>query len=121
MQSSAQVITQRTALMSTMGPAPSAANRRELDAMVHEKLDAAMESATAMASKASQVGGTAAADFAQRMLAGYATLWSWPMKGSSLTYVPLRGSRTAAAAIVDAGLGPYRRRSNKNAKRLRNK
>jgi hypothetical protein len=118
MQASAQVIAQRSALMGTMGASPSAADRRELSTMVQEKSDAAAESATAMARKATQVYGVAAMDLGQRMTKNYAMLWGWPV-GSTKALAPLKGSRKAAAAVVDAGLEPYRRRSTKNASRLR--
>jgi len=118
MQASAQVIAQRSTLMGTMGATPSAADRRELHTMFQEKSDAAAESATAMAWKASQVYGVAAMDLGQRMTMNYAKLWGWPVANTK-TFAPLKGSRKAAAAIVDAGLEPYRRRSTKNAARLR--
>jgi hypothetical protein len=118
MQASAHVIARRSALIGTMGATPSAADRRELHSMVQEKSDAAAESATAMAWKATQVYGVAAMDLGQRMTMNYAKLWGWPVANTK-AMAPLKGSRTAAAAIVDAGLEPYRRRSTKNAARLR--
>jgi hypothetical protein len=117
MQASAYVIAQRTTVMGTMGLSPSTADRRELRTMVQEKSDAVMESATAMAWKASRVYGVTPMDLAQRMAMSYATLWGWPYS-SAKALAPLKGSRTAAAAIVNAGLEPYRRRSKKNAARL---
>lgn len=118
MQASAHVISRRSALMSKPGTSQSAADRREIRGMVQEKSDAAAESATAMAWKTTEICHAAVMDLGQRMAMNYAKLWSWPVV-STQALIPLKGARTAAAAIADAGLEPYRRRATRNAARLR--
>jgi hypothetical protein len=118
MQASAHVISRRSMLMSKPGKSQSAADRREIRGMVQEKYDAAAESASAMAWKTTEISHAAVMDLGQRMATNYARLWGCPMN-SAQALLPLKGVRTAAAAITDTGLEPYRRRAIRNAARMR--
>lgn len=109
---SAEVVLRRSAQIGGMGHPPSAADQRELNTMVTEKVAAAQQSATAMMMSASAT----ASQFWWNQWMASAGLGR--RKPASLSDIAAGASRSSATMLA-AGLQPYRQRAMSNAKRLR--
>ena len=106
-----QVIAHRLARMAVAGPSPSARDRAEFRRMGAEKLAAAHEAWTAMATRASLENQKLALEWMQ------AVWFPWMRPTPTVRSVSRRLS-TAAAGILGQGMSPVRRRAVANAKRL---
>jgi hypothetical protein len=133
MLASAQVIHHRTGLMAAAGATPSARDRREFALMGQEKIEAGVESASAIAAQmmtlnpllgpraykhmvtgAAAVMALAASRTAGQAVARHAKLVR-TMTQSAATTAQLAG---AAARLAQRGLKPIHSRATANAKRL---
>jgi hypothetical protein len=133
MLASAQVIHHRTSRMAAAGVTPSARDRREFALMGQEKIEAGVESASAIAAQlmtlnpllgprafkhmitgAAAVMSLAASRTAGQAMARHAKLVR-TMTQSAATTAQLSG---AAARLAQRGLKPIHSRATANAKRL---
>lgn len=135
MSASAQVIGHRTARMALAGPAPSQRDRHEFNLMGQEKMEAATESAHAMAIRMMRLHQDVASLAVQHMLDGAANLMSVVSSSSlhqsghrqsKLAHDTMRNSVEAVsqfnaslANIAQTGLHPIHARATANAKRLK--
>lgn len=133
MLASAQVIQHRTSRIAEAGATPSARDRREFALMRQEKIEAGVESASAMAAQmmamnpllgprafkhlmtgAAAVMSLAASRTVSQAMARHAKLVRTMMQ-STATTAQLSG---AAARLTQRGLKPIHSRATANAKRL---
>lgn len=135
MLASAQVITHRTDRMRTAGSSPNAVDRQEFSLMKQEKVDAAFESAQAMALESVFASQRYAAFAFGQFFAGMPALLSLALPGTArqVSERRVRLVRTAVqrsalsvnklssetGKIVQKGLTPIRKRATANAKRLK--
>jgi hypothetical protein len=133
MLASAQVIHQRTGRMAAAGTKPSARDRREFVLMGQEKIEAGVESASAVAAQMMTMNRLLGAQAVKHMMAGTATVVSLAasrtagqamarqakllrtMTQSAATTARLSG---VAARLAQRGLKPIHSRATANAKRL---
>jgi hypothetical protein len=116
---SGEVIARRSQRMSAMGANPDAADRREMNRMVDEKVSAASESVQAMSMRAAglyQASMVQWFDLANRQAAALLGIGSPPRASVDAA---ARKTMRAAAQITTAGLAPFHRHATGNAKRLR--
>ena len=134
MLASAQVIRHRTSRMAAAGATPSARDRREFALMGQEKIEAGVESASAMAAQMMAMNPLLGARAVKHMMRGMAAVMSLAasrtagqamtrhaklvrtMTQSAATTAQLSG---AAARLAQRGLKPIHSRATANAKRLR--
>jgi hypothetical protein len=135
MFASAQVITHRTGRMRTAGSSPSAIDKQEFSLMKQEKVDAALESAQAMAWESIFAGQRYAAFALGQFFGAMPALFSLALPGTArqvsdrrIRLVRSTLQRSAVSAnklsaetgkIVQRGLTPIRKRATANAKRLK--
>lgn len=112
LSASAEVVLRRSAQISGMSNPPSAADQRELNTMVTEKVAAAQQSATAIMMSASS---TASRFWWNQWMASVGLGDRQP---ASLAGIVASMSHSSATMLT-AGLQPYRQRAMSNAKRLR--
>ena len=105
-----QVIAHRVARMASAGTSPSARDQAEFHRMGIEKITAASEAWTAMATQAFLENQKFALSFMQ-------SLW-FPWMRRPTVNSASRQLNKAAEAILGKGLAPVRRRAVANAKRL---
>lgn len=112
LSATAEVVLRRSVQISGMSNPPSAADQKELNAMVTEKMAAAQQSATAMVMSASST--------ASRF---WLNQWMAAASGRQAASLPkaIASASHASASMLTAGLQPYRQRAMSNAKRLRNR
>ena len=133
MLASAQVIHHRTSRMAGAGATPSARDSREFALMGQEKIDAGVESASAMAAHMMTMNPLLGPRAFKHMMAGAAAVMSLAasrtpsqaiarhaklvrtLTDSAATTAQLSG---AAARLAQRGLKPIRSRATANAKRL---
>jgi hypothetical protein len=133
MLASAQVIHHRTGRMAAVGAAPSARDRREFALMGQEKIEAGVESASAMAAQMMTMNPLLRTRAVKHMMRGMAAVMSLAasrtacqamarhaklvrtMTQSAATTAQLSG---AAARLAQHGLKPIHSRATSNAKRL---
>ena len=133
MLASAQVIHHRTGRMAAAGATPSARDRREFALMGREKLEAGVESASAMARQMMTMNPLLGPRAFEHMMAGAAAVMSLAashtpgqalarhaklvraMTQSAATATQLSG---AAGRLAQHGLKPIHSRATANAKRL---
>jgi hypothetical protein len=133
MLASAQVIHHRTGRMAAAGATPSARDRREFALMGQEKIEAGVESASAMAAQMMMMNPLLGARAVKHMMTGAAAVMSLAasrtagqaiarraklvrtMTQSAATTAQLSG---AAARLAQRGLKPIHSRATANAKRL---
>ena len=130
---SAQVIAHRTARMAAAGPMPNARDRQEFTRMGQEKVEAATESARAIAAHWTTMNMTFGARAFGHMATGAAALMSLAASRSvgqsitrqaELTETLTRSAMTASelsgstARLARRGLKPIQARATANAKRL---
>ena len=133
MLASAQVVQHRTGRMAAAGAMPSARDRREFALMGQEKIEAGVESASAMASQMTTMNPWLGALAVKHMMTGAAAVMSLAasrtarqamvrraklvrtMTQSAATTAQLSG---AAARLAQRGLKPIHSRATANAKRL---
>jgi hypothetical protein len=133
MLASAQVIHHRTGRMAAAGPDPSARDRREFARMGQEKIEAAAESARAMATQAMTIDPRLGVRAASQMMTTAAALMSLAASRTAgqamarqlaLVRAMTQSAPTAvqmsvcAARIARRGLAPVHSRATANAKRL---
>lgn len=114
---SAEVIAQRSQQMASMGATPSAADRRELQRMVDEKVSAVGESAQAMGRQA--VALMLASTTQWMNMAHAQTLAMLGSGRAPSAKAGMAAAMRASVAMADAGLKPFHRRATANASRLR--
>jgi len=130
---SAQVIAHRTTHMTAVGPMPNARNRQEFTRMRQEKIEAATESARAIAAHLTLMNLKFGARAFRHMVAGTAALMSLAtsrsvgqsitrqaklvetISRSAITACELYGS---TARLAGRGLKPIHARATANARRL---
>ena len=116
LRASGEVIALRSQRMASSGAMPSAADRREIQRMVDEKLSAARESMLAMSTRAAQLvtGSTMQwfGDIARQ------SAWMFGI-AAPVAADPATTVSDAVGQIASAGLAPYHRRATGNVKRLR--
>jgi hypothetical protein len=105
-----QVIAHRMARMAAAGTSPSARDRAEFHRMGIEKIAAASEAWTAMATQAVLENQKIALNFMQ-------SLWFPWMRATPKSFS--RQLHRAGANILGEGMAPVRRRAVANARRLR--
>ena len=133
MLASAQVIHHRTGRMAAAGVTPSARDRREFALMGQEKIEAGVESASAMAAQMMTMNPFLGAQAVTHMMRGAAAVMSLAasrtvgqamsrhanlvraMTQSATTTANLSG---ATARVAQRGLKPIHSRATANAKRL---
>lgn len=134
---SAQVIHHRTNRLAQSGVSPNARDRREFTRMGQEKIEAATESAQAMAARMvtlnTQMGATAfrqmlngmgelmsmlASPAAALSAKGQAELLRDAVNNSARVASQLSGSMAQVAHVAQQGLKPIHSRATGNAKRL---
>jgi hypothetical protein len=130
---SAQVIARRTTRMAAAGPMPNARNRQEFTRMGEEKIEAATESARAIAAHLTTMNLEVGARAFRHMLTGTAALMSLAASrsvGQSITRQAklaqtLSRSAITASELFDStarlarrGLKPIHARATANARRL---
>ena len=133
MLASAQVIQHRTGRMAVAGAKPSARDRHEFALMGQEKIEAGIESASAMAAQAMAMNPLLGTRAVKNMMTGAAALMSLAtsqtasqamarhakvvriMAQSAGTTAQVSG---AAARLAQQGLKPIHSRATANAKRL---
>ena len=133
MLASARVVQHRTGRMAAAGAKPSARDRREFALMGHEKIEAGVESASAMAVQMVAMNPLLGARAAKNMMTAAAAVMSLAtsqtasqamarhakvvriMAESAGTGAQLSG---AAARLAQHGLKPIHSRATANAKRL---
>ena len=106
-----QVIAHRVARMASAGTSPSARDRAEFHRMGIEKIAAANEAWTAMATQAFLENQKLALPFMQ-------SLWFPWIRPTPTAKSVSRQLNRAAVRILDEGMAPVRRRTAANAKRL---
>ena len=106
-----QVIAHRMARMAAAGPSPSARDRAEFHRMGIEKVAAAQEAWTAMATQAVLENQKLALSFMQ-------SLWFPWMRPTPTAKSVSRQLNRAAAGVLGKGMAPMRRRAVANAERL---
>jgi hypothetical protein len=136
MLASAQVIHHRLGRIAAAGPTPNARDRRELALMTQEKMEAAIESAYAVATQmvamnpllGAQVaahmmrGATAVMSLAASRTAGQAIARQAKLIRTMMEAAPAATQLSGAAArVVRRGLNPIHSRATENAKRLSSK
>ena len=135
MFASSQVIAHRTDRMRTAGSSPNAVDRQEFSLMKQEKVDAAFESAQAMALESVFASQRYAAFAFGQFFTGMPALLSLALPGTArqvserrVRLVRSTVNRSALAAnklstatgkIVQKGLTPFGKRATANAKRLK--
>jgi hypothetical protein len=134
MLASAQVIGHRTGRIAAAGPQPSARDRREFARMSHEKIEATVESAQAMAMQLSAMntrcgmqafanlaaGATALASLAASRSVGQAfTRHATLLRALGQPAMSASQLSNGMAALVRSGLEPIHARAAANARRLR--
>lgn len=130
---SAQVITHRTTRMAAAGPTPDARDRQEFARMGQEKVEAATESARAIAAHLATVNLKLGARAFRHMTTGTAALMSLAASRSvgqsmarqaKLAKTLSRSAKTAfelsgsTARLAGRGLRPIHARATANARRL---
>lgn len=133
MLASTQVIHHRTIRMAAVGAAPSGRDRREFVLMGQEKIEAGVESASAMAAQMMTMNPLLGARAVEHMMRAMAAVMSVAasrtpgqamarhaklvrtMTQSAATTAQLSG---AAARLAQRGLQPIHSRARSNAKRL---
>lgn len=133
MLASAQVVHHRTSRIAAAGATPSARDRREFALMGQEKIEAAVESASAMAAQMMRMNPLLGPRAFGRMMAGAAAVMSLAasrtagqamarhaklvrtMRESATTTAQLSG---ATARLAQRGLKPIHARATANARRL---
>ena len=133
MLASAQVISHRTSRMSKTGPTPNARDRREFALMGHEKMEASVESAQAMAMRLMKMNPLLGAHAATQMLTSATAVMSLAasrtageaMKRQAAVIRTITQSAGAAsrlsgstARVGQGGLKPLHARATANARRL---
>lgn len=133
MLASAQVISHRTSRMSRAGPTPNARDRREFALMGHEKIEASVESAQAIAMQLIKVNPLLGAHAARQMLTSATALVSLGASRTvgeaitrqaavirAITQAAGTASRLSgsAARVAQRGLKPIHARARANARRL---
>jgi sarcosine oxidase delta subunit len=134
MVASAQVIQHRTGRIVTAGPIPSSRDQREFTLMGQEKIEAAAESAQAMATRMARLNQQISTLAFQQILAGTtgmmalatsSTLAQSHRRQTRLMRDTVSKSVSAAseladtvARVADHGLKPIHSRAKANAKRL---
>ena len=133
MLASAQVIQQRTSRMAAAGTRPSARDRREFALMGQEKIEASVESASAMAAQMMAMNpllGTWAVKDRMAVAAALTSLAASRTAGQAMarqvklvrTMTQSAGATAklsgAAARLAQHGLKPIHSRATANAKRL---
>ena len=132
MLASAQVIQHRTSRMAAAGAAPSARDRREFALMGQEKIEAGVESATAMAAQMMAMNPLLGPRALKHMMTGAAAIMSLAASrtpGQAVarharlvrTMTPSTGTAqfsAASARLAQRGLKPIHSRATANAKRL---
>ena len=133
MLASAQVIGHRTHRMSRAGPTPNVRDRREFALMGHEKIEASVESAQAIATQLAKMNPLLGANAARQMLASATALMSLATSrsvGEAMTRQAelIRAVTQSAAAasqlsgstarVAQRGLKPVHARATANARRL---
>jgi hypothetical protein len=131
---SAQVITHRTTRMAAAGPLPNSRDRQEFSRMGQEKVEAATESALAIAARLTTMSGMVSvrafgnminANAALMSLAASRTSGQFFVRQAKLANAVSRSAVTAsawtgsAARLADSGLKPIHARATANARRLR--
>jgi murein L,D-transpeptidase YcbB/YkuD len=135
MSASAQVIGHRTARMALAGPTPSQRDQHEFNLMSQEKMEAAAESAHAMAIRMMSLHQEVARLAIQQILSGTANLMSVASSGTlhqsrhrqnKLAHDTMLNSaeavsqfNTSLANIAQTGLQPIHARATANAERLK--
>jgi hypothetical protein len=130
---SAQVIAHRTTRMATAGPLPSARDRQEFSRMGQEKIEAAAESAQAIAAQMTAMSSTIATRAFGHWMRGSAALMSlaasrsvgqFVTRQAKLAQAVSRSATTAfevsdtTARLARHGLKPIHARATANARRL---
>ena len=130
----AQVIAHRSARMAAAGPLPDACDRREFTRMGQEKIDAATESALAMAGHLGGMSLQFTARAFNDMVTGTAALMSlgtsrnvgeFVTRQAKLAKALSRSAKTASdlshstTRLAGLGLAPIHARATANARRLR--
>jgi len=133
MLASAQVISHRTSRMSKAGPTPNARDRREFALMGHEKIEASVESAQAIAMQLMKMTPLLGAHASKQMLTSATALMSLAASGSvgeamtrqaalirAVTQSAATASRLSGstARVAQRGLKPIHARATANARRL---
>jgi hypothetical protein len=133
MLASAQVIQHRTGRMAAAGAMPSARDRREFALMGHEKIEAGVESASAMAAQMMAMNPLLGPRAFKHMMTGAAAMMSLAVSrtpGQAMarqaklvrTMTQFAGTTAqlsgAAARLAQHGLKPIHSRATSNAKRL---
>ena len=130
---SAQVIHHRTVRMAAVGAAPSGRDRREFVLMGREKIEAGVESASAMAAQMMTMNPLLGARAVKHMMGGMAAVMSVAAsrtagqaiaRHAKLVRTMTQSAATtaqlsrAAARLAQRGLKPIHSRATSNAKRL---
>ena len=130
---SAQVIAHRTTRMAAAGPLPNARDRKEFTRMGQEKVEAATESARAMAAHLGAMNLQLGARSFRSMMTGTTALMAlassrnigqFIARQATLAGVVSRSAKTAAevadstAQLARRGLKPIHARATANARRL---
>lgn len=133
MLASAQVIGHRTSRMSRAGPTPNERDRREFALMGHEKIEASVESAQAIAMQLMKMNPLLGAQAARQMLDSATALMSLAASGTvgeamtrqaalirAITQSAATASRLSGstARVAQHGLKPIHARATANARRL---
>jgi hypothetical protein len=133
MLASAQVIHQRTGRMAAAGTKPSARDRREFALMGQEKIEAGVESASAMAAQMITMNALLGAQAVKHMMSGAAAVMSLAASRTAVQamarHAKLVRTMTQSAAttaqlssvaprLAQRGLKPIHSRATANAKRL---
>ena len=133
MLASAQVIQHRTGRMAVMGAKPSARDRREFALMGQEKIEAGIESASAMAAQMMAMNPLLATRAVKNMMTGATALMSLATSQTA-SQAMVRHAKVvgimaqsasptaqvfgAAARLAQHGLKPIHSRATANARRL---
>jgi hypothetical protein len=131
---SAQVIAHRSTRMAAAGPLPNSRDRQEFSRMGQEKVEAATESALAIATQLTTMSGMLGARAFSHMMNANAALMSLAVsrtpgqffvRQAKLANAVSRSAMTAsalsdsAARLAGRGLRPIHARATANARRLR--
>ena len=130
---SAQVIAHRTTRMAAAGPVPNTRDRQEFSRMGHEKIEASVESARAIAGHLMAMNLKLGARALSQMTTGTAALMSLAASRTTGQFITRQAklaevvsrSATTASALSDStarlarrGLKPIHARATGNARRL---
>jgi len=130
---SAQVIAHRTTRMAISGPLPSTRDRQEFSRMGQEKVEAATQSAQAIAAQMAALSGTIGTRAFSHWMSGSAALMSlaasrsvgqFVTRQAKLAQAMSRSANTAfeladsTARLAGHGLKPIHARATANARRL---